>query len=333
MMYHTFTNKTLDEALNKVKILIIGDVMVDSYLWGSVDRISPEAPVPVLTVKKREKRLGGAGNVIMNVKALGCTPLIASVIGDDEDGRTLLHILDQHHIDNSGILVSSHRSTTVKHRIIGGTQHLLRVDSESDHYLNVQEREALLKKIQSLLPQCDVVLFQDYDKGVLSNELISQVVTWCAERGIPTVVDPKKRNFLNYHHTTLFKPNLKEIREGLQMEIQPDNKILLDKAAERLIELLTIKQAMITLSEWGVYMYADGKSTIIPAHKREIADVSGAGDTVISIAAACMALQMEPVLIAALSNLGGGIVCEQIGVVPIDKNKLLHEAEKSGLWR
>jgi D-glycero-beta-D-manno-heptose-7-phosphate kinase len=330
-MTKRYTRQAIDQELDRLNVLIIGDVMIDSYLWGTVERISPEAPVPVLTVKKREKRLGGAGNVIMNVKALGCTPLIASVIGQDEEGKNFLEILAEHGISSDSVVISDKRSTTVKHRVIGGTQHLLRVDSETDAPLDEAERMALIQKIEKVLPQADVVLFQDYDKGVIDKVLISAVVDQAQKLGIPTVVDPKRRNFLHYHHATLFKPNLKEIKEGLGLENTPKSFEELRDAAQRLRDKMHISQALITLSEAGVFI-DDGKTQkIIPAHKREIADVSGAGDTVISIAAACVALQTSPEFMAALSNLGGGLVCEQVGVVPIDKQKLLNEAEKSGL--
>ena len=330
-MTKRYTRQAFDLELDKLKVLIVGDVMIDSYLWGTVERISPEAPVPVLTVKKRERRLGGAGNVIMNVKALGCTPLIASVIGQDEEGQHFLAILNQFGISSESVVISDKRSTTVKHRIIGGTQHLLRVDSETDTLLDDIEQEALLEQIKKILPKADVVLFQDYDKGVLSKSLISSVIELAKQAGIPTVVDPKRRNFLFYKNATLFKPNLKEIKDGLGLEISPKSLEELNSASGRLRELMNIDWSLITLSESGVFI-DDGKShKIIPAHKREIADVSGAGDTVISIAAACMALETSPEFMAALSNLGGGLVCEQVGVVPIDKQKLLNEAEKTGL--
>lgn len=330
-MTKRYTRQAFDLELDKLNVLIVGDVMIDSYLWGTVERISPEAPVPVLTVKKRERRLGGAGNVIMNVKALGCTPLIASVIGKDEEGQHFLSILNQHGISRDSVVISDKRSTTVKHRIIGGTQHLLRVDSETDALLDDTEQEELLKQIKKILPKADVVLFQDYDKGVLSKSLISSVIELAKQAGIPTVVDPKRRNFLYYKNATLFKPNLKEIKDGLGLDISPKSLEELNSASERLRELMNIGWSLITLSESGVFI-DDGKiRKIIPAHKREIADVSGAGDTVISIAAACMALETSPEFMAALSNLGGGLVCEQVGVVPIDKQKLLNEAEKTGL--
>jgi rfaE bifunctional protein kinase chain/domain len=326
-----YTRSAFDSALNKLKVLIVGDVMIDSYLWGVVERISPEAPVPVLTVKNREKRLGGAGNVIMNVRALGCTPLIASVIGEDEEGRNMLSILHDHQISDAGIVLSASRTTTVKHRILAGTQQLLRVDSETDTPLSQEEQSKLMERIHQLIPACDVVLFQDYDKGVLGESIIAEVVALAEKKGIPTVVDPKKRNFHHYRNTTLFKPNLKEIKEGLQLDSIAITLDALNTAAAELKKRLDVKMALITLSEMGVFVWDGTKGELIPAHKRAIADVSGAGDTVISIAAACLALHTSSYVLAAMSNLGGGIVCEQVGVVPIDKQKLLDEAERTGL--
>lgn len=319
------------EQFNNLTVLVVGDVMLDSYIWGAVERISPEAPVPVVHVQKRDFRLGGAANVALNVQALGARPIICSLIGDDDAGKKILSTLKTQGMDARGIVTTSARPTTVKTRVIASHQHVVRVDDELDAPANADEQAQLLKKIEELLPQCQVVIFEDYDKGVLNAEIIKQTTAWAASKKIPTVVDPKKRNFLAYENVTLFKPNLKELREGLKIELDGKNDHQVAGAVEAIRQKLNAKGVMATLSEHGVYINYDGEKIKLQAHKREIADVSGAGDTVISIAGLCMALNMPPKTVAALSNLGGGLVCQHVGVVPVDRAELLQEALKVGI--
>jgi len=337
--------KTLDkifEAFRDLRVLIIGDVMLDAYIWGKVERISPEAPVPIVHVRKREKRLGGAANVALNVQALGATPLLCAVIGDDHAAGDFHSLLEEQNISGAGIVKSKNRLTTVKERVIAGSQQMLRVDSEDDELLIDEDREALLKVIEKLLPQADVVIFQDYDKGVLSEPLIQQTIALAKKHQIPTTVDPKRRNFLHYKEATLFKPNLKELREGMQVEglalhkekheTSLTTEQAVAQASTKLKALLQVNTTFVTMSEKGVYIdaayHGQEEKHVIPAHIRKIADVSGAGDTVISIAALCLALELSPRLLAELANLGGGIVCEYTGVVSIEYKRLLEEAKK-----
>jgi rfaE bifunctional protein kinase chain/domain len=323
---------TIDELFDqfdKLRVLIIGDVMLDSYVWGRVERISPEAPVPVVTVNRRELRLGGAGNVLLNVQALGAEAIICSVIGTDEPGDRLVGQLGERGLNCDGLIRSSDRITTIKERIIASSQQVVRVDTETDKYITANERTQLIAKAKELIPTCHVIIFEDYDKGVLSAEAIAEITDFANEKGIPTVVDPKKRNFLSYQNTTLFKPNLKELREGLKLDFDVDKPVEFEAAVDQLKEQLNIKGALITLSERGVFIDFNGEKHKLPAHVRTIADVSGAGDTVVSIAACCVALKQSPGIIAGLSNLGGGLVCESVGVVPIDKAQLKEEAKES----
>lgn len=327
--------KSLEEVFNAfdaLKVLVIGDVMIDSYVYGKVERISPEAPVPVVTVSHKEKRLGGAANVALNVQALGATPLLCSVIGDDVDGLIFKQLLEDQNITAEGIIQSKHRITTEKQRVMSSAHHLLRVDSEVNTPINHEEETALLARIKILLPTVDVIVFEDYDKGAITPNVIQEVVTMANALDIPTVVDPKKRNFLDYHGVTLFKPNLKELKEGLKIDFDVKDINQLKDAVSLLKAKIGIKNALITLSERGVYMACETEQHHIPAHVRTISDVSGAGDTVISIAALSMALRLSPKLVAALSNLGGGLVCEFIGVVPINKISLFEEAKKHKLF-
>lgn len=321
--------KQLFEQFNKLTILIIGDVMMDSYLWGNVERISPEAPVPVVSVKKKENRLGGAANVCLNVQALGATPVICAVIGDDQEGDAFLSLLQNQNLTDRGIIRIAGRPTTVKTRIIGHQQHILRVDSETDKYISAEVSKNLFNKINDILEEGNInaIIFEDYDKGVISAPLIADVVALANQKNIITVVDPKKRNFLEYKNVTLFKPNLKELREGLKIEFDERNPAELEHASTILRNKINAEKVMITLSELGVYLNTATDKKLIPAHIRNIADVSGAGDTVIATATVCLAAGLNEFQSASIANLAGGLVCEYVGVVPIDKQQLLEEAE------
>ena len=314
------------ESFNDLHVLIIGDVMLDSYIWGTVERVSPEAPVPVVSIRKRDVRLGGAANVALNIQALGAKPILCALIGDDDAGKKLLQTLNERGITDEGIVISTERPTTIKTRVIASHQHVVRVDEESDMVASATEEKELLKKIEKLLSKCQVVIFEDYDKGVLNSSIIEKTIAIANELGIPTVVDPKKRNFLAYKNVTLFKPNIKELREGLKTEVEPSNQNQVATAVDLLKEKLNAKGILVTLSEHGAFIDFENHRIKIPAHVREIADVSGAGDTVVSVAALCVALKLDPQLIVSLSNLGGGLVCQHVGVVPIDKVEFLKEA-------
>ncbi|TXK50484.1 D-glycero-beta-D-manno-heptose-7-phosphate kinase [Pontibacter qinzhouensis] len=324
--------EAISEAFNKLTVLIVGDVMIDSYLWGKSTRISPEAPVPIVNVVKREKRLGGAANVALNVQALGATPLLCAVVGDDPDGADLLRLMEERQLPTTGIVQSPERITTIKHRIIASGQQLLRVDAEIETNLTDYEERFLEDRYRKLLEQADVVIFEDYDKGVFSKQNIQSFIRLAQEQAIPTVVDPKKKNFLSYVSCTLFKPNLKELKEGLGTDFADENQAAFEKAVADLQERLATSKVLVTLSERGVFVADGQEKTYIEAHRRAISDVSGAGDTVISIAALCMALQTSMPFLAGLSNLGGGLVCEQVGVVPVDKNRLFEEAMQVRLF-
>ena len=324
----------LFEKFNTCKVLVIGDVMIDSYLIGKVDRISPEAPVPVVALKKRDNMLGGAANVALNIKSLGAKAFLCSVIGNDKQGDELLNLMEKSGLKSDGIVRSSERITTTKFRIIGNRMQMLRVDEEMDTDINESEANQLLMRISGLITtqKPDVIILQDYNKGVLSLEVIGEVAKLARKNRIPVAVDPKKKNFTAYKNFTLFKPNLKEISEGLKIDVEATSIANLQKAAEIIHTNQDIELVMITLSEHGVFISSRGQagnsSWVIPAVLRSIADVSGAGDTVISVVALCMAQKTDPFLTATLSNLAGGLVCEHPGVVAIDKKELLEEAIK-----
>ena len=318
----------LFKNFNNLNVLIIGDVMIDSYYYGEVNRISPEAPVPIVSVNKKDNRLGGAANVALNLKALGANPILCSVIGKDNASEKFSELLKKQALSQEGITQSGERITTVKTRVIGNKHQVIRVDSEVDTPLSSKENENLTTAIKRLIEnhKIDVVIFQDYDKGVITADLIENVIAICNSKNIPTAVDPKKRNFKAYKNATLFKPNLKELKEGLNIEIDPSS---IEEVEAAIIELNAAQQNkinFITLSEYGVLIKDNTHKKNIPAHVRSIADVSGAGDTVISVASLCLALNQPITMIAEIANLAGGLVCESVGVVPIDKDQLLSEA-------
>lgn len=324
--------ESLFEDFSKLKVLILGDVMVDSYLWGKVDRISPEAPVPVVLVNRRSNMLGGAANVALNIKALSAEPVLCSVIGNDAKGNDFLKLLENDNISTDGIIQSSTRITTTKFRIIGNKAQLLRVDEEMDTDLNQAEQEALIDKINHIMDNVkpDVIILQDYNKGVLTNVVINHIIELGNSRNVPVVVDPKKKNFTSYRKVDMFKPNLKELREGLKQDIELNDIEKIKQACAEWQQIQEIKSLMVTLSENGIFVREQLDGVIqefhIPAHLRNIADVSGAGDTVISVASLCRALKTDTWLTAALSNIAGGLVCEHVGVVPVKGKLLLNEA-------
>ncbi len=334
-MIMNISHQQLEHLFNdfkRLKVLILGDVMVDSYIWGKVDRISPEAPVPVVLVKRRSNMLGGAANVALNIKSLGAEPILCSVIGSDIRGNDFIELLEKDDISTKGIIQSSGRITTTKFRIIGNKTQLLRVDEENENDLDDLEQKTLTDKLNNLLENEDinVIILQDYNKGVLTEEVISHIIELGNKKGIPIVVDPKKKNFNCYRQVDLFKPNLKELAEGLKLEFGVSDIGKIGEACAEWQRRQGIASLMVTLSEKGVFIreQTDGKANEyhIPAHLRNIADVSGAGDTVISVASLCRALKIDSELTAALANIAGGLVCEQVGVVPVNGQNLLKEA-------
>ncbi len=330
-MHKTARYKKLFDEMTGLRVLIIGDVMVDSYLWGKVERISPEAPIPIVALRRRENRLGGASNVALNVKAMGAVPMLCSVIGEDDKGSRFTELLKQEKIDTRHLIRSPHRITTTKFRIFGNNYQMLRVDEEVEEGLSPDDMQKLLDKISKTLRSepVDCIIFQDYDKGVITPGLIAEVVSMARKRDIPVTVDPKRKNFMEYKGVTLFKPNLKELKEGLKLEFDTLDQAAVIEAAQALMERLGCSYVLTTLSEQGVLISSrdrvSDRNILIPAHIRSVADVSGAGDTVISIASLCLALNCSPYELAFISNLAGGQVCEEVGVVPVNREKLLKE--------
>ena len=322
--------KDLFDKFNGLRILVIGDVMLDAYVMGKVNRISPEAPVPIVSLENEDARIGGAGNVALNLLALGAKPIICGVIGEDSSGDKLLNLFEKNGISTDGLVKSMARKTTVKTRVISNKQQLLRIDSESTFPLLESEGIKLNDTIQNIINQgVDGIIFEDYNKGVLTDSVIQNTIKIAKEKDIPTAVDPKKENFLSYKGVSLFKPNLKELKEGLNLNFDfNSNKDLFEKGIEVLEEKLQNEISFVTLSENGVFIKNQTEKYYVPAHMRSISDVSGAGDTVIAVATLCLISGASTKQIAEISNLAGGLVCEKSGVVSISKNDLLKEVSE-----
>ena len=322
--------KDLFDKFNGLRILVIGDVMLDAYVMGKVNRISPEAPVPIVSLENKDARIGGAGNVALNLLALGAKPIICGVIGEDSSGDKLLNLFEKNGILTDGLVKSMARKTTVKTRVISNKQQLLRIDSESTFPLLESEEIKLNNTIQNVINQgVDGIIFEDYNKGVLTDSVIQNAIKIAKEKDIPTAVDPKKENFLSYRGVSLFKPNLKELKEGLNLNFDfNSNKELFEKGIEVLEEKLQNEISFVTLSENGVFIKNKTENYYVPAHVRSISDVSGAGDTVIAVATLCLISGASTKQIAEISNLAGGLVCEKSGVVSISKNDLLKEVSE-----
>lgn len=310
------------------KVLIIGDSMIDAYMWGQVHRMSPEAPVPVLDIHTKENRLGGAANVALNIKSLGAEPILCTMIGADADGLEFQRLMKQANLSSDGLYIEEGRKTTIKTRVINSDKHLLRIDDE--HIEDLEHEASFLSLLKDILQahEIDVVIYEDYNKGLLTEEIITSSITLFKSKGIPTIVDPKKKNFLAYKEVDIFKPNLKELKEGLNLDFDQKNPVALADAVRKLKDLLNCKAVLLTLSEDGVYIMNKDSYYAEKAKVRNIVDVSGAGDTVVSVAGIALANGLSIKNLAKIANIAGGLVCEKVGVVPIDKMELKLEVEK-----
>lgn len=317
------------KKFSSVKVGVIGDVMLDTYIWGEVERISPEAPVPVVSLKKKEQRIGGAGNVALNLQSLGAKAFVLSVTGHDEEAEKLYALLSEENINSDYCIKSKNRITTNKTRVISRNQQMMRLDAEITNDLGKEDEEKLIELFEKFVEteRPDIVILQDYNKGVLTETVIKIVISVCKGSHVLTAVDPKRKNFLAYRNTDLFKPNLKEVKDALNLLPAEIDHTLLQSIHSELHHLLHHRISLITLSEKGVFYQDEKEFALIPSHLRNIADVSGAGDTVIAVAALVYAAAKDVRLMAEIANIAGGLVCEEVGTVAIDRLKLLQECE------
>lgn len=312
------------------RLAVIGDVMIDRYIWGNVSRVSPEAPVPVVEVESESARLGGAANVANNITSLGAKVLLIGVAGSDANGKELIRILDAQQTASDGIIVDPSRPTTVKTRVIAHNQHVVRIDSEEKKDIDGSIQKKILSVLQNSVNDLDGIIIEDYNKGVVVKELIHAVIALAKKHNTVITVDPKFNNFFEYNDVSVFKPNIKETEEALGKKLRTDNDLL--AAGKRLLEQLNADNVLLTRSEKGMSLFErNGAVTHIPARAREVADVSGAGDTVIATLTAMLAAGATVKEAAILANTAGGIVVGEVGIVPIKPEQLLAETE-SASW-
>lgn len=320
--------KNYIDRISNLGALVIGDVMIDAYLFGSVNRMSPEAPVPVFLTHGNDSRVGGAANVARNIRSLGAKAFLASVIGDDIHGAQFVNKIESLGIDGKACITEKGRKTTVKTRIIKDEEHVLRVDEETTEDIKPSTLEKLKQSINSLVnsEKIDVIIFEDYDKGLINEELVEYVKDLALENEIKITVDPKFKNFHNYKGVDLFKPNFKELCEGLETDIQIENKNQLKSAIEEMHKLLEPKLSLTTLGGDGAWLHGD---VVHHFHEkgifRKVVDVSGAGDTVIATASLLLAAGASPKEMCHAANIAGGLVCEKSGVVVIHPDELFNE--------
>lgn len=327
------SKKRLDELKKSFygkKIAVIGDMMLDGYFWGDVKRISPEAPVPVLEVEEEFFRFGGAANVALNILTLGGIPVPIGVIGYDNYGTIFSSLVKEKNIDDDGIIIDDERPTTTKTRVIANSQHVVRIDKESKAYINGKIEKKILAYLESVLDNLDGIILQDYNKGILTPSLITKIVSIANKKNILITVDPKFDNFFAYKNVTVFKPNRKETESVLGTRIKTDSDI--SSAGKELLSKLKPDYVLLTLGEGGIAVFEkSGKENRMPTKARKVADVSGAGDTVISTLTIGLAAGADIYEASFLANYAAGVVCGEVGIVPIEKEKLFETVLKDNL--
>jgi len=304
-------------------VMVIGDIMLDQYIRGTISRISPEAPVPVLQWNDTVLKAGGAANVALNISSLGATPILTAVMGNDLSGAKLNQVLREEALDNSCILIDIERKTTVKTRLLSGAQHLLRIDEEDTHDLDPVNENDLKEQISKTLDErkVDAILIEDYNKGLLTSSLIEYICMEAKDRSIFVAVDPKFKNFGEYRNCALLKPNLREVNEWLKTNFSTSDEEL--REAAKLIRMRNgYKNLMITLGDEGIFIDDGKQMQKIEAKSLDIVDVCGAGDAVISMATLCLLSGLSLEESAKWSNIAGAHVCQHLGVTVVDRNTI-----------
>jgi D-beta-D-heptose 7-phosphate kinase/D-beta-D-heptose 1-phosphate adenosyltransferase len=307
-------NKTIENFLDRlpgVKALVIGDLILDEYLWGDSDRISPEAPVPIVDVMEKELRLGGAGNVISNLLDLGCVVDVAGVVGDDENGGLLLHLLSERNVSTVGLVTVSGRITSRKTRVLANRQQMLRIDNECRDTLSAEIEIRLIESIQSRISDYDVLFVSDYLKGVMTERVSKAVILAGRTAGIPIVVDPKGKDYRKYAGATLITPNRKEAELATGSLLRDETALI--EGGSRLRSELSLDALLLTRSAEGMSLFTAGEVVHVPTRAREVFDVSGAGDTVLALVGAALAVGLSLVDAAKMANVGAGIVVGKLG--------------------
>ncbi|MCX6640083.1 MAG: D-glycero-beta-D-manno-heptose-7-phosphate kinase [bacterium] len=325
-----FSSSRLQELFDnfsRVKIAVVGDLMLDRYMWGYVQRISPEAPVPVVEVTSETVKLGGSANVANNILTIGANAFPVGVVGDDLPGKLLRDLFTAFGMDISGVVTDIDRPTTIKTRIIAHDQHVVRADVESKQDIHRAVEDRILAIIRERTAEIDGIILEDYNKGVLTPRLIGEIITICHQHKIFVAVDPKFNNFFNFRGVDLFKPNMRETEQALGIKINTDEDLL--AAAKELFRRLECKYVLITRGDKGMTLFSDHgeKQVHVPTRARKIHDVSGAGDTVISAFVVTTLAGADVMEAATMANFAAAIVCAEVGVVPIDRHKLWEELQ------
>jgi rfaE bifunctional protein kinase chain/domain len=309
------------------KIAVIGDMMLDCYFWGDVRRISPEAPVPIVEIEGEFFRFGGAANCALNIQKLGGIPFPTGIIGNDNDGRIFNSLIEESKINSDGIVIDNSRPTTAKTRVIAHDQHVVRIDKESKSDLDIETQNKIFSFISSNIKHLDGIILQDYNKGVLTPSLITDIIKIANKNNVLITVDPKFNNFFLYKDVTVFKPNRKEAEDVLGFKIKTPEDIT--AAGLALLDRLNAKYILLTLGEEGIAVFERNRPEgRMPTKARKVADVSGAGDTVISTLTMALSAGADIYEASYLANYAGGLVCEEVGIVPIDKDKLFNTIEE-----
>jgi D-glycero-beta-D-manno-heptose-7-phosphate kinase len=324
--------KRLEEILGKARgkrIAIVGDLMLDRYIWGTVSRISPEAPVPVIDMDSEQARLGGAANVAKNIQSLGGEPLLIGVTGNDNSGKNLRELLIESKFSTDGIVIDPSRPTTVKTRIIAHNQHVARIDRESRADISPEIQRRIMDILKQKMDSIDAIIIEDYNKGVVVANLISAIIKLARNNKKFIAVDPKFHNFFEYKNVTIFKPNRKEAEEALGTKLKLEEDVI--AAGKEILKRLKAEYVLLTRGEMGMSLFgSNGNVYHAPTIAKDVADVSGAGDTVIATLTLALTGGATVPEAATLANYAGGIVCGYIGIVPIDKNELLNAMLNGG---
>jgi rfaE bifunctional protein kinase chain/domain len=325
-MLGTLTEEKLNQFFRQMKgktIAVIGDLMIDKYIWGNVTRISPEAPVPVVEVTEESQRLGGAANVGNNIITLGGKCFLVGVVGNDSHAAVMRNLIEDLKMDASGLITDSSRMTTVKTRVIAQQQHVVRIDHEQKHDIASETVDKIVSFLEKNIDQIDGIILEDYNKGVLTKELIHRVIELSNRHKKIIAVDPKLNNFFEYKNVTVFKPNLKETAEGLNRKVKSEEEVI--SAGRELLGKLQAKHVLITRSEKGMSLFSGNDEYYhVPTKAIEVADVSGAGDTVIAALTLALAAGIPAPQSAELANLAGGLVVGEVGIIPAEPNKIIN---------
>jgi rfaE bifunctional protein kinase chain/domain len=308
------------------RVAVVGDVMLDRYFWGSVHRISPEAPVPVVEVESESLRLGGAANVAHNIRSLGGEPLLVGLVGDDHPGEQFREMLAEMRLSPEGIVTDAGRPTTIKTRVIAAGQHVVRVDNESKQDAPEDLERRLIDAVRGKIHTLDAILIEDYNKGVVTRGVIRDLTALALKHDKVITVDPKFNNFLEYREVTLFKPNRREVEEVLGGRLGSEAEV--EAAGRQLLEALKARNVLLTRGAGGMALFeADGAVTHIPSTAVNVQDVSGAGDTVISTLTLALASGVGARQACMLANCAAGIVVASVGIVPITQGELAEAAK------